>query len=243
VVEGIGAAVRGPVPRYLGLLAIASGNPHGARDHFAAALAMSQDIGASLLVARINEEAVSETNDPADTGRDDNVFRIDGELWLLRFNGQEVLLRDAKGVHDLAVLLAAPHREVAALDLAGGRAGADTGPILDATARTNYQRRLIELEQDADDARTMGDIGRAERIAIERDALVDQLTSAFGLGGRARRSGSPAERARTTVTARIRDAIRRIERVHPELGRHLDRSVRTGTFCTYDPDPMTTWKV
>jgi hypothetical protein len=255
VVEGIGAAVRGPVHRHLGLLAAASGNPHVARDHFAAALTMSQAIGASLLVARINEEAASlrvarineeagsETTVLADSGRDHNVFRIDGELWLLRFNGQQALLRDAKGIHDLAVLLASPQREVAALDLAGIPAGADTGPILDPTARDNYRRRLIELAQDADDAKSMGDIARAERITIERDALVDQLTSAFGLGGRARRSGSPAERARTTVTARIRDAIRRIERVHPELGRHLDRSVRTGTFCTYDPDPMTIWKV
>jgi len=43
------------------------------------------------------------------------------------------------------------------------------------------------------------------------------------------------------VTARIRDAIRRIGQAHPELGRHLDRSVRTGTFCVYDPDPPARW--
>jgi hypothetical protein len=38
------------------------------------------------------------------------------------------------------------------------------------------------------------------------------------------------------VTARIRDAIRHLEAVHPELGRHLARAVRTGTFCSYDPE-------
>ena len=72
---------------------------------------------------------------------------------------------------------------------------------------------------------------------------MDELTAAFGLGGRARRAGSPAERARTTVTARIRHVIRRIEVVHPALGRHLDRSIRTGTFCAYEPDPVVIWKV
>jgi len=51
-----------------------------------------------------------------------------------------------------------------------------------------------------------------------------------------RRSGSAAEARRTAVTARIRDAIRRIGDEHPELGRHLARSVRTGTFFVYEPD-------
>ena len=46
---------------------------------------------------------------------------------------------------------------------------------------------------------------------------------------------SDAERARKAVTARIRDAIRRIGAAHPDLGAHLDRTVRTGTTCRYDP--------
>jgi len=54
-------------------------------------------------------------------------------------------------------------------------------------------------------------------------------------------AGSPVERARTTVTARIRDSIRRIEAVHPELGRHLQRSVRTGTLCVYEPETDVRW--
>ena len=58
-----------------------------------------------------------------------------------------------------------------------------------------------------------------------------ELTGAYGLGGRPRRAGDPAEKARTTVTSRIRDAIGRVETVHPDLGRHLRASVRTGTFC------------
>jgi hypothetical protein len=40
---------------------------------------------------------------------------------------------------------------------------------------------------------------------------------------------------------RIKDAIRRIGVVHPDLGRHLARSVRTGTFCVYDPDQPARW--
>jgi hypothetical protein len=48
-------------------------------------------------------------------------------------------------------------------------------------------------------------------------------------------ANTAAERARKAVTARIRDAIRRITDAHPELGAHLDRTVRTGTTCRYEP--------
>jgi len=78
-------------------------------------------------------------------------------------------------------------------------------------------------------------------IASERESLIEQLTAAYGLGGRARRVGSSAERARTAVTARMRDAIRRIASAHPKLGQHLLRSVRTGTFCVYEPETPVRW--
>jgi hypothetical protein len=35
--------------------------------------------------------------------------------------------------------------------------------------------------------------------------------------------------------------VKRIAAVHPDLGRHLDASIRTGAFCTYDPEQRTTW--
>jgi hypothetical protein len=55
------------------------------------------------------------------------------------------------------------------------------------------------------------------------------------LGGRARRAGAAAERARVNVQRRIRGAIKRIGESLPELAAYLDRAVRTGTFCSYEP--------
>ena len=167
-------------------------------------------------------------------------------------------MRDSKGLRDLHALLASPGTAVAALDLAtaaGGQppgvsagpdglhAPSDTGEVIDAQARAAYRQRLSELEQAAAEADADADIERSARIAAERDALVDALTGAYGLGGRVRRSGSAAERARTAVTARIRDSIRRIGDEHPDLGRHLARSVRTGTFCVYEPDQPVRWSL
>jgi hypothetical protein len=128
------------------------------------------------------------------------------------------------------------------VDLAGAVRGGDAGPLLDETARTAYRRRLAALDVDAHDARARGDAGGLQRLEAERDALVAELSRAFGLGGRARRAGSPGERARTTVTARIRGAITQIERAHPALGAHLDATVHTGSFCRYSPETLVDWE-
>ncbi|WP_329500061.1 ATP-binding protein [Kitasatospora herbaricolor] len=267
VVEGIGAAVRGPVHRHLGLLAAALGESAPAERHFTAALAAARAVGATGLAGRIAQEAGAR---PPPAGG--NVFRRAGEGWELRFAGRQAMLADSKGLHDLAVLLARPGRPVPALDLvtagagpAGARGAArgpladrgtipganpdglhppgDTGELIDATARQAYRTRLRELEQEETEADRDGDADRSARIAVERQALVGQLAAAYGLGGRPRRTGSAAERARTTVTARIRAALDRITRAHPPLGRHLANAVRTGTLCVYDPESPVGWQL
>ncbi|MBO0773775.1 MAG: ATPase, partial [Actinobacteria bacterium] len=187
------------------------------------------------------------------------VFRRETDVWQLAYQGREVRLRDSKGLRDIAILLARPGSAVAALDLAavppGGPARpgrpepgelhqpADTGELLDPQARQAYRQRLRELAEEADQADAAADAGRSAKIAAEREFLVAALTEAYGLGGRVRRAGSPAERARTAVTARIKDAIRRIGAAHPALGRHLSRSVRTGTFCSYEPEQPVSWQL
>lgn len=55
--------------------------------------------------------------------------------------------------------------------------------------------------------------------------------------------GDQPERARKAVTARIRDVIGRIERVHPQLGAHLRATVTTGTRCGYSPPTPTSWRL
>ena len=263
VVEGICAALRGPVHRHLALLADALGEHDTAAGHRAAAVAGARELGAAALAARIEAEAA-----PVRAPVPDQAFRRDGEVWTLAYRGREIRMRDSKGLRDLHALLARPGTAVAALDLASVVAGAavagavvaghgaglsagpdamhppsDTGELIDAQARAAYRERLRELEEAAAEADAAADIERSARIAAERDALVEALTGAYGLGGRVRRSGSAAERARTAVTARIRDAIRRIGDAHPELGRHLARSVRTGTFCVYEPDQPVRWSL
>jgi hypothetical protein len=70
----------------------------------------------------------------------------------------------------------------------------------------------------------------------KRDALLHELRSAMGMGGRRRALGDSKERARKAVSGRIRESIERLRQAHPELARHLEATVATGTLCSYDPD-------
>jgi hypothetical protein len=185
----------------------------------------------------------------------DNVFRCDGDYWSVVFDGRTIHLRDSRGLQHLARLLAKPGLEFHVLDLvvtdradsAGARhatAGAtrlrdvgDAGELLDGRAKQAYRRRLAEIDDDLTDARALGDASRVAQASAERDFLARELSRAVGLGGRDRRAGFAAERARASVTRAVRQAMRRIGEQHPPLGAHLERAVRTGAYCAYLPDP------
>ena len=113
----------------------------------------------------------------------------------------------------------------------------DAGEILDPRAKDAYRRRLAEIDDDLEQARAIGDAERAAQANAERDFLVQELARAFGLGGRDRRAASASERARAAVTRAVRQAMTRIAEHHPQLGQHLSRTIRTGTYCAYVPDP------
>ena len=84
----------------------------------------------------------------------------------------------------------------------------------------------------------MNDPGRAELAERDRDYLIAELRRAVGLSGRERTVGGSAERARTSVTRSIRYAIDQIATAQPELADRLRVAVRTGTYCSYEPDPV-----
>jgi hypothetical protein len=133
---------------------------------------------------------------------------------------------------------------VHSLELVGGsHVPSGAGPILDEQARRAYERRIRDLQGDIDEARAANDPVRAERAEAELDALLRALSEAFGLSGRARATGSAAERARSAVGWRIRAALRQAAEVHPALGRHLQNSVHTGTWCSYRPESTVAWTI
>ncbi len=163
--------------------------------------------------------------------------------WVAEFGGKRAILPDLKGLHDIRRLLERPGEEIHCLDLAERSEttyGADAA--LDAPARAALKARIRGLQEELAEAEDRNDIGRAARAREEMDRLIETLSRALGLGGRGRRLGDLAERARTTVTWRIRYALRRIETAHPPLGSHLAAHLRTGAFCLYRPSEPVAWR-
>ena len=109
----------------------------------------------------------------------------------------------------------------------------DAGEVVDAKAVAAYRARLSKIDEALAAAEVRSDGRRMEQYRREREALVAEVTRAVGLGGRLRKVGSATERARINVTRRLKDAIARIAEASPELGRHLELAIRTGTYCSY----------
>jgi tetratricopeptide (TPR) repeat protein len=172
----------------------------------------------------------------------------EGKWWTASCDGSSVRLHDSKGLRYLAELVARPGVERHALDLVdtvegvaadGGpdrRALGDAGAVLDTRARTAYRQRIEQLRAEADEALDGGLLDTAEAKQAELDQLVVQLAQAFGLGGRDRRAASAAERSRLNVTRALRAALGKVAQALPDAGPVLDRRVRTGQYCAYEPD-------
>lgn len=200
---------------------------------------------------RAKQATRSETEPAAEAG---NRFAFEGDFWSITYDGRLCRVKDSKGLRYLAQLLKNPQREIHALEavlmvegspvpvVASSEDGlvvdrGDAGTILDPQAKAQYKRRLDELSDELEEARAYNDPERAAKAQLEIDALVEQLAAGVGLGGRDRRAASQTERARVNVTKALKAAIASIEQHDPSLGHHLESTVRTGTFCSYRPDP------
>jgi hypothetical protein len=182
---------------------------------------------------------------------------------VVAFDGTVVVLRDLKGFRHIERLLARPGRELHVLQLVAAEEGAppptpgsraDDGlttggrgglAVLDDEALAAYRRRLAEVEEDVDEARQMNDPARQALAERDREYLVAEITRAVGLGGRHRTTSDATERARTAVARSIRCSLSRLDDHLPALSDHLARHIRTGGFCSYEPDPTSplTWEL
>jgi hypothetical protein len=178
------------------------------------------------LRARLERTAAADNGHEGPARRLCAVLRREQDVWRVDYEGRSVCLPDAKGLHHLAALLSSPGTAIPAVRLANGARSADPGADRDA-----QRARAAELEEELDEARSFNDPERIARATEALEALLAELSAAGA------RSGPAGERARLNVTRAIRASVRRIAEHEPELGHLLQRAIRTGASCTYEPDP------
>ncbi|GHD21199.1 hypothetical protein GCM10016234_34610 [Tianweitania populi] len=175
------------------------------------------------------------------------VFRQRDAVWIIQFDEHEAILPDSKGLRQIRHLLQSPGIEIFAGKLAAVADGEPReigrgDPVLDAQAVTAYRKRLRLLERALAMDEDALDADRRASVLREHELVSQELAKSSGLGGRARRLGSPQERMRVNVTRTLRAAVAQVEAVCPALGQHLALSIRTGSFCRYQPPVSMDWK-
>jgi hypothetical protein len=217
--------------------------------------------------SRIARSGSAGTGDPGPGFRSlqKGVFRKEGVYWTVGYGGNALRLKDSRGLGYIAHLLRHPDAEFHVVDLYEGigikreedetsqsvhgspptgedlkktrnRLG-DAGEILDERAKVRYRRRLSALREELEEAKALGKIERAEEAEREIDALTRELARAVGLGGSNCRPASASERARQTITHSIKSVLERIAQSDATFGELLSRCIKTGSFCSYRPDP------
>ncbi len=207
----------------------------------ARALTIYQRIG-----ARWWRERLATSPEPISTARhtppESTVVHLhptEAGLWAIGSSAMTVA--GLRGFGYLRELVRRPGQPVPALQLA--TAGQPTveesglGEVIDRQALAAYRARLLELDEELEEAESWGDAARHQAAATEREALLGELRAATGLGGRVRTPGSSQERARIAVRKAVTAALQRIQTVDEDLALHLRNSIRTGLVCSYEPEP------
>jgi hypothetical protein len=142
-----------------------------ADDHMGRAIASATALGIELQLRR--PDASREVAQPEPLH---GAFSKEGEYWTIGYQGHVIRLRESIGLAYLVRLIAEPHRECHALDLAvwtsGGAAGSAPRSrreeLLDQQARAAYRQRIAELTEELEEVQGWGDT-EACRLGQARD--------------------------------------------------------------------------
>lgn len=202
---------------------------------------------------------------------EENIFRKEDDFWKIIYQGERLRpIKDAKGLRYIAILLQNPEHSFHVMDLVRLVNGSDNpikesysrmsrerlskeelnpthfgdaGQVIDGKALSEYKKEIKELEEDIDEAENNNDYARGEMLRKEKEFLEQQILAATDLKGRIRKLDDGSDRARKAVSVSIKASIEKIRKKHPELGQHLENSIKRGYHCSYLPDKPISWTI
>lgn len=157
------------------------------------------------------------------------IFRRDGEYWTVGDATTVFRFKDTKGFGYIAQLLQHPGRAFHVSELAGDAEA--VGQQSAAASPTVLRERVDDLRDQLQEALRFNDPERAGRLREELDRVTQDFIASGGRGK------ADVERMRLNVTRAIKAALKRMTRSNASLGRDLSTTIKTGTFCSYVPDP------
>ena len=180
-----------------------------------------------------------------------NSFVLEDGLWTLTFDGIKKVIKDKRGMREIAVLLEHPHAEFPAAYLAAlARGVCGDSKWQPSIVYEDHREEVAEIgnalklnKDEAKEAEQKGDAARLQKLAADREMLREERGSLQGLGGRPRRQVDDFRKLYQQQQKAIARSIKKIEEVHKELARHLDAFINTDGSFRYEPDGEVVWHV
>lgn len=221
-----------------------------------------------------NAEPEGETSDVPATSSgteevtEESVFRKDGEMWTVSYEGTTKYFRDTKGMNCLWVLISNAGEKYGPAQLLdaveGGKklsssSGAavsrqslediglsitgfsEAGEVSGDDAVDAVRKRLEELLEEISEVKWRNDTEPLERLFEEKEQCEDYLKKALGGKTRLRWACDDYARIRSRVHQNIIRALKAIESEHPSLHTHLEPAIKTRHFFAYRPDRHMDW--
>lgn len=194
-----------------------------------------------------------------------NVFRKKGDYWQIVYEGKEIFLEDAKGLHYIHCLLQNPEQEFHVTQLISILSAhepskmsekqlkedglnisvgfGDAGEVMDPKYISECKRQVKKLQEDLEEAKSSGNWEQTKEIQKQIDFIKNEMSSAIDLGGKVRKVADSNEKARKAVTNCIQDSLKKIKSENHALWQRLYTSIKTGHFCSYKPEKPIQWSL
>lgn len=178
----------------------------------------------------------------------EGVFRYDGrDTWQIGLSGQFRSYRDAVGLHQLHCLLQRTGERVSVIELAqvrGQQVVLNQLCSADVADRKTRAQCRAQLEDPNNQLTIARDAGNSETIGVldaEIEILERHLNGSQSRGGPGRRFGDQGERLRHRVRSALRSSLGKIIVQAPDLGEHLQASIKLGYECGSFPVSPVHW--
>jgi hypothetical protein len=186
---------------------------------------------------------------PLSSVRAGNAFYRKGQMWVVRFRGNETFLENNIGPLYIARLLATPHRAVPAVTLLASRIGIDerkltgsSGELADEQSVNECRDRYHELMASIAKAESNNDVAQLEKLQVEQDQLASHFASVLGKGGKSREVDD-AKKVRQSVSKGIKRTLDVLELELKPLADHLHANLSLGICPRYSPPTDMDWLV
>ncbi len=178
-----------------------------------------------------------------------NAFYRKGQMWVVRYEGEETFLENNVGPLYIARLLATLHRPVPAVTLLASRIGIDerkltgsSGELADEQTIEECRQRYAELMREIEEAKEYNDLSRLEKLQTEQDALTTHFASVLGKGGKPREVGD-IKKFSQSVSVGIKRTIEILDTELKPLADHLRAYLSRGVCPMYAPPADVDWLV